>query len=181
MSPGLSRVWPTPAGPAQPKRKRSPEPHLLAGLTHKPPCALCDHEKTGETAPAPPRRPDPMPPTRRRPRTVDTAMPFCPHTACAYRAWQGLKNLRANGHPNGGPGRQCHGTACKGYLPEHHGTLLHGKQSAVELIVRVLALLGGGARHTRHRAGLGGRCAHGAALARRGGRAPPGLGRLFFL
>jgi hypothetical protein len=32
-----------------------------------------------------------------------------------------------------------HGTACQGYFPEHHGTLLHGRQVPVELIVRVLA------------------------------------------
>src|SRR5262245_47979550 len=61
----------TPAVPAKPKRKRSAEPQPFAGLTHKPHCALCDQE-TGDTAPAPPRRPDPLPPTHRRPRTVDT-------------------------------------------------------------------------------------------------------------
>ena len=55
--PGLT----TPAVPAKPKRKRSTEPQPFAGLTHKPPCAWCDQE-TGETAPAPPRRADPMPP-----------------------------------------------------------------------------------------------------------------------
>jgi IS1 family transposase len=71
-------------------------------------------------------------------------MHFCPHTDCAYRAWLGLKNLRANGHPNGGPWRQFHCTACKRYFPEHHGTILHGKQIAVELIVRVLACLAEG-------------------------------------
>lgn len=138
--PGL----PTPAVPAKPKRKRSTEPNPFAGLMHKPPCALCDHEKTGETAPAPPRRPDPMPPTHRRPQTVDTSMYFCPHTDCAYRVWLGLKNLRANGHPNGDPWRQFHCTVCKGYFPEHHGTIFHGKQIAVELIVRVLACLAEG-------------------------------------
>src|SRR5262249_32278350 len=41
--------------------------------THKPHCALCERE-TRETPPAPPPRPDPMPPTTRRPRTVDTSM-----------------------------------------------------------------------------------------------------------
>jgi hypothetical protein len=69
----------TPAVPAKPKRKRSTVPQPFAGLTHKPHCALCDQE-TGETAPAPPRRPAPMPPTHRRPRTVDTSLHFCPHT-----------------------------------------------------------------------------------------------------
>src|SRR5262249_8496497 len=48
---------------------------------------------------------------------------------------------RANGHPSGGPWRQFQCTACDGYFPEHHGTIFHGKQDAVELIVRVLACL----------------------------------------
>ena len=72
---------PAPATPIKPKRKRSTEPKAFEGLTHKPHCALCEQE-TGETTPAPPRRPDPMPPTHRRPRTVDTSMHFCPHTEC---------------------------------------------------------------------------------------------------
>ena len=85
-----------------------------------------------------------MPPTNRRPRTVDTSQHFCPHRGCRYRGWLGRGNLRANGHPGGGPWRQCHCTACEGYFPEHHGTLFHGKQVAVELIVRVLACLAEG-------------------------------------
>ena len=71
-------------------------------------------------------------------------MHFCPHTACDYRGWLGLNNLRANGHPSGGPWRQLHCTSCDGYFPEHHGTIFHGKQAAVELIVRVLACLAEG-------------------------------------
>jgi transposase-like protein len=71
-------------------------------------------------------------------------MHFCPHSDCDYRGWLGLGNLRANGHPNGGPWRQFQCTACEGYFPEHHGTIFHGKQAAVELIVRVLAYLAEG-------------------------------------
>ena len=83
--PRLHRGMPTrPGAPSKPKHNRSREPKPFAGLTHEPHCALCEHE-TGETAPAPPRRPDPMPPTHRRPRTVDTSMHFCPHTGCDYR------------------------------------------------------------------------------------------------
>src|SRR5262245_71728 len=85
-----------------------------------------------------------MPPTHRRPRTVDTSRHFCPHTDCAYRGWRGLNNLRANGHPNGGRWRQCQCTACEGYFPENHGTIFHGKQAEVELIVRVLMCLAEG-------------------------------------
>jgi len=85
-----------------------------------------------------------MAPTHRRPRVVDTSRHFCPHTDCDYRGWLGLGNLRANGHPNGGPWRQFHCTACDGYFLETHGTIFHGKQAAVELIVRVLACLAEG-------------------------------------
>ena len=134
---------PAPPVPVKPKRKRAPEPKAFEGLTHKPHCALCEQE-IGETPPAPPRRPAPMPLTNRRPRTVDTSMHFCPHSHCDYRGWLGLNNLRANGHPQGGPWRQLHCTACEGYFPEHHGTIFHGKQAAVELIVRVLACLAEG-------------------------------------
>ena len=133
----------TPPVAAKPKRKRSTEPKAFQGLTHKPHCVLCEQE-AGETPPAPPRWPDPMPLTHRRPRTVDTSMHFCPHTACDYCGWLGLHNLRANGHPSGGPWRQLHCTACDGYFPEHHGTIFHGKQAAVEIIVRVLACLAEG-------------------------------------
>ena len=107
--PGL----PAPPMPAKPKRPRCTEPKLFAGLTHKPHCALCERETVHPTSPAP-VPPDPMPPTNRRPRTVDTARHFCPHTDCDCRGWLGLNNLRANGHPSGGPWRQFHCTGCDG-------------------------------------------------------------------
>jgi hypothetical protein len=97
-----------------------------------------------ESAPAPPVRPAPMPPTNRRPREVDTSRHFCPHRHCDYGGWLGLNNLRANGHPSGGPWRQFHCLGCDGYFLETHGTLFHDKQAAVELIVRVLACLAEG-------------------------------------
>jgi IS1 family transposase len=89
-------------------------------------------------------RPDLMSPTTRRPRQVDTSRHFCPHATCDYRGWLGLGNLRANGHPNGGPWRQFHCTACDAYFPEHHGTIFHGKRVSVDLIVRVIACLAEG-------------------------------------
>jgi len=134
---------PRPATPSKPRRQRSNEPKAFAGLTQKPHCALCEQETAHPQAPLP-VRPDPMSPTNRRPRTVDTSRHFCPHAGCRYRGWLGLGNLRANGHPSGGPWRQFHCTACDGYFPEHHGTIFHGKQVAVELIVRVLACLAEG-------------------------------------
>ena len=127
---------------AQPKRKRSNEPKPFAGLTTKPPCTLCEREAAHPQPP--PGPPEPMPPTHRRPRTVDTSMHFCPHSGCDYRGWLGLGNLRANGHPSGGPWRQFQCTACEGYFPEHYGTIFHGKQVAVERIVHVLACLAEG-------------------------------------
>ena len=114
-----------PADSITPKRQRSREPKPFAGLTHKPHCARCEQE-TGQSALAPPVRLDPMPPTNRRPRTVDTAMHFCPHMHCDYRGWLGLNNLRANGHPSGGPWRQFHCLGCNGYFPEHHETIFGG-------------------------------------------------------
>jgi len=147
----LHLAWPSrdvttqtkPAKPITPRRQRSTDPTPFAGLTHTPHCALCEQEAAHPQAP-PPVRPDPMPPTHRRPRTVDTSRHFCPHTGCRYRGWLGLGNLRANGHPSGGPWRQFQCTSCQGYFPEHHGTIFHGKQGAVELSVRVLACLAEG-------------------------------------
>jgi IS1 family transposase len=147
----LCWLWPNGAvSPHQPivptkpsRRKRSNELKSFEGLTQKPHCALCERDATRPQSP-PPVPPDPMPPTNRRPRTVDTSMHFCPHTHCDYRGWLGLNNLRANGHPSGGPWRQFHCLGCNGFFPEHHGTIFHGKQAAVELIVRVLACLAEG-------------------------------------
>src|SRR5262245_62144373 len=147
----LPHLWPssssgapkTPPPPIKPKLRSSHDPKPFVGLTQKPHCALCEQQTT-ENAPAAPRRPDPMPLTHRRPRTVDTSTHFCPHSDCDYRGWLGLNNLRANGHPGGGPWRQFQCTACDGFFPEHHGTIFHGKPAEVDLIVRVLACLAEG-------------------------------------
>ena len=137
-----AQIPPT-ATPITPKRKRSNAPQPFDGLTHKPHCARCEHA-TAHPKPPSPVPPDPMPLTKRRPREVDTSQHFCPHAGCDYKGWLGRGNLRANGHPNGGPWRQFHCTACNGYFPEHHGTIFHGKQASVELIVWVLACLAEG-------------------------------------
>src|SRR5256884_23160 len=129
--------------PLKPTRHRSNEPKPFEGLTHKPHCALCERD-TVEPHTPPPVPPDPMTPTNRRPREVDTSSHFCPHAGCHYRGWLGLGNLRANGHPHCGSWRPIHCTSCKGYFLETHGTIFHGKQASVELIVRVLACLAEG-------------------------------------
>ena len=61
----------TPGTPIKPKRPRSNEPKAFEGLTHKPHGVLCERD-TVEPKALPPTRPDPIPPTHRRPRMVDT-------------------------------------------------------------------------------------------------------------
>ena len=149
----LHLTWPKPGvtapavpaepKPLKPKRHRSNEPKAFEGLTKKPHCALCERD-TAHPQPPCPVPPAPMPAPHRRPREVDTSQHFCPHAGCDFWGWLGLGNLRANGHPSGGPWRQFHCTSCGGYFLETHGTLFHGKQAAVELIVRVLACLAEG-------------------------------------
>ena len=147
----LSSLWPSASGtaptplskPITARHKRSNEPKVFTGLTHKPPCAACAHEAT-HPPPPPPLRPAPMPSTHRRPRAIDTSRHFCPPDGCDYRGWVGLRHLCAHGHPRGGPWRQCHCTSYKGYFLETHGTIFHGKRGEVELIVRVLACLAAG-------------------------------------
>ncbi len=85
-----------------------------------------------------------MPPTNRRPREIDTSMHFCPRAGCPYQGCLGRGNLRANGHPCGGPWRQLHCTSCDGYFLETHDTVFHGKRVPVELLVRVRACLAEG-------------------------------------
>ena len=51
----------------------------------------------------------------------------------------GTQNIRANGHPGGGPWRQLQCLACRKYFQETHGTPLHGKHVPTELIVHVVA------------------------------------------
>ena len=134
---------PLPPAPMPPVPKRPRERRPFAGLTTQPHCDACEHA----TAPTrmPPAAPPPrIVPTRGRRRQVDTSTHFCPNPDCAYRGWVGWGNLRANGHPNGGPWRQLLCVVCRGYFLETLGTLLHGKRAAGDLIVRVIACLAEG-------------------------------------
>ena len=136
-------VCPTTPEPPPPLPKRTREPKPFAGLTHKPPCDACEH--TTDSGPQAPSAPPPrIVSTRGRRRHVDTSTHFCPHPDCAYRGWVGWGNLRANGHPNGGPWRQLLCVACRHYFLETLGTIFHGKRASVELIVRVIACLAEG-------------------------------------
>src|SRR5262245_29492080 len=139
-APTLSPTTPEPP-PSQLRRKRAPTP--FAGLTTKPPCDACAHST--DSRPQPPACPPPrIGPTRGRRRQVDTSTHFCPNPDCAYRGWVGWGNLRANGHPNGGPWRQLLCVACRRYFLETLGTLFHGKHASVDLIVHVIACLAEG-------------------------------------
>ena len=147
----LHLAWPSrdvttqtkPAKPITPRRQRATAPTAFAGLTHQPPGALCEQEAAHPQAP-PPVPPEPMPPTHRRPRTVDPSRPFCPHAGCRYRGWLGWGNLRAHGHPNGGPWRQCQCTSCRGSVLEPHGPIFHGKRVSPDLRVWAVGALAEG-------------------------------------
>src|SRR5499426_390387 len=131
---------PTTLAPTPPRPKRRREPKPFAGLTTKPHCDACAH--VSAPRPHPPSAPPPrIVMTRGRRRQVDTSMHFCPNPDCAYRGWVGWGNLRANGHPSGGPWRQLLCLACRGYFLETLGTIFHGKRASVDLIVRVIACL----------------------------------------
>src|SRR5215471_21231616 len=136
-------VGPTTPEPPGPRPKRKHEPTPFAGLTTKPHCDACAHSDAPrpQTPASPPPR---IVMTRGRRRQVDTSPHFCPNPDCAYRGWVGWGNLRANGHPNGGPWRQLHCSRCGGYFLETLGTIFHGKRAAVELIVHVIACLAEG-------------------------------------
>jgi IS1 family transposase len=147
----LHWIWPsdsvaaclTTLEPLPPRRKRRREPKPFVGLTTKPPCDAC-----ADASDSPPHAPAAPPPrivmTRGRRRQIDTAHHFCPNPDCVYRGWVGWGNLRANGHPNGGPWRQLLCVVCRGYFLETLGTIFHGKRASVDLIVRVIACLAEG-------------------------------------
>ena len=133
-----------PSKPAKPPRKRSRDSKPFPGLTQKPCCVACEQAVQAPAAPPPPAPPPPSTSTRGRPRQVDTSQHFCPNPDCAYQGRAGLGNLRANGHPSGGPWRQLHCTACEGYVLETHGTLFHGKRVAPDLLVWAVGALAEG-------------------------------------
>jgi hypothetical protein len=146
----LHSAWPgdgptgkqRPSTPATPARKRSRAPKPFSGLLAKPPCVACEQAVQAPAAPPPP--PPPITSSRGRPRQVDTSQHFCPNPDCAYQGRVGLGNLRANGHPSGGPWRQLHCSACEGYVLETHGTLFHGKRVAPDLLVWAVGALAEG-------------------------------------
>jgi len=129
--------------PAKRPKRYAKTPQPFAGLTQKPLCSAC--EQAVAPHPPPPATPPPsIVSTRGCPRTVDTQHHFCPSPRCDYYGWTGLGNLRANGHPSGGPWRQLHCTVCGGYFLETHGTPLQGKRVPPELLVWAVGALAEG-------------------------------------
>jgi hypothetical protein len=127
--------------PAKRATRRSQDPKPFPGLTTKPRCGACE--------PGPGEPPPTAPPPRLyfpsgRPRTVATHHHFCPEPTCRYYGWVGCGNIRANGHPSGGPWRQLYCVACGGYFLETSGTPLHGKRVPAERLVRVVATVAEG-------------------------------------
>jgi IS1 family transposase len=145
----LSWLWPSepaaarplPPTPVTPPRKRSTAPKPFTGLTRKPHCDACEQTIKDRRLPLPSAPPPKIISTRGRRHHVDTSRHFCPDADCRYGGWVGLGNLQANGHPSGGPWRQLHCTACKGYFQETHGTLFHGKRVAPDLLVWAVGAL----------------------------------------
>jgi IS1 family transposase len=129
--------------PAARATRCAKDPKPFAGLTNKPLCPAC---KPGvESRPQPPSTPPPLIGSLRGcPRTVDIQYQFCPHLSCDYYGWAGRGNLRANGHPSGGPWRQLHCMACDAYFLETHGTPLHGKRVPPEMLVWAVGALAEG-------------------------------------
>src|SRR4029453_11658083 len=139
--PSDTAACPTTPEPPLPKRKRERTP--FAGFTTKPLCDACEHA-TDPHPQAPYAPPPPIGPPGGRRRHVDTSIHFCPNPACAYRGWVGWGNLRANGHPSGGPWRQLLWLVCRGSFLETLGTIFHGKRASIDLIVRVVTCLAEG-------------------------------------
>jgi IS1 family transposase len=117
--------------PLPPPRKPPRVPQPFPGLTHKPHGDACEHA-TASRPQAPCASPPPIVSTRGRRRQVNPSCHVCPDPDCIYGGWLGLGNIRAHGHPSGGPWRQLHCTSCGGYFQETHGTPLHGKRGAPE-------------------------------------------------
>jgi hypothetical protein len=127
---------------ARQSTRRSKDPKPFPGLIRKPTCGAC--EQAQERLDSSPCAPPLTAHTRGRRRQVDTQHQFCPEPSCRYYGWMGRGNLRANGHPGGGPWRQLQCVVCGTYFLETHGTLFHGTRLPTELLVRVVAALAEG-------------------------------------
>jgi IS1 family transposase/transposase-like protein len=130
--------------PVKRSQRHATDQKPFPGLTTKPFCAACAHTVQAHAVKPPPVPLPLMPSPRGRQRQVDTQHQFCPEPSCRYYGWMGRGNIRANGHPGGGPLRQLQCVVCGTYFLETHGTLFHGKRVPTELLARVVAALAEG-------------------------------------
>jgi hypothetical protein len=130
--------------PATRTYRRAADPPPFPGLTTRPLCAACEQAAQAHVARASSGPPPLMTSTRGRRRQVATQHQFCPHPCCRYYGWVGRGNIRANGHPSGGPWRQLSCVVCGAYFLETHGTPLHGKRVPPERLVWAVAALAEG-------------------------------------
>jgi hypothetical protein len=125
--------------PATRTSRRAADPPPFPGLTTRPLCATGEQAAQAHVAQASSEPPPLMTSTRGRRRQVATQRQFCPHPCCRYDGWGGRGNIRANGHPGGGPWRQLACVACGAYVLATHGPPWHGKRMPAERLVRVVA------------------------------------------
>ena len=130
--------------PATSPPKRSREATPFPGLLHKPFCAACEHAAQAPVLLPPPTLPPLLVSPCGRRRQVDTSAQFCPNLRCDYRGWVGRGNIRANGHPGGGPWRQLQCLGCRTYFQETYGTPLHGKRVPPERLMGAVGALAEG-------------------------------------
>ena len=118
MLPGLAEGlrYHRPADAHQAQAQTLPRAQTVRGPDAQAPLCRCVNETTAHPQARLRCHPTPCHRPTDAPVTVDTSMHFCPHAGCDYRGWLGLGNLRANGHPSGGPWRQFHCTSCQGLL-----------------------------------------------------------------
>ena len=118
-------------GAPQAKTERSSR-----GRTCRPECPACQAEGH---EPAPQPRPAAREKRKAgRPRSVDTDWHFCPNKGCSHYGWVGLRNIVANGHPNGGRWRQLQCTVCSAYFMETIGTIFYRSSLPPETLCRIV-------------------------------------------
>src|SRR3989441_5140645 len=134
---------PRPPERLPPSRKRPRVPKPFPGLTRTPHCEAC--AQAAVPRPQAPCAPPPrIVPLRGRHRAVDTSRHFCPHPTWSYQGWTGRGNIRANGHPSGGPWRPLYCLTCHGSFQETQGTPMHGQRVSPDRLVWAIGALAEG-------------------------------------
>ena len=158
-----------PAKPLMPRRQRSTDPKPFAGLTHKPPCALCEHD-AGPPQALPPVRPAP---------------PASPHgghlTALLSPYGLSLSRLVGAGEPARQRPSQWRPVATmpvsrvRGRFPGASRHDLPWQARGWGADRARAGVLGGGPGYPKHGAGVRGRPEYRVAMAHRSSRAVAGL------